>query len=140
LPHFNIPSKAAAKKGPSAAELTAGMVEAASQGKSQLPVQVKFDLPQKPTLGEPLNVDIALLPQVDGGPVKIAVSGGDGMTVAADTSQFELPAVTSGEVYRQTVNVTPTADGVLMLSLDISLKYDDVTESRIFSVPLIVQR
>jgi hypothetical protein len=62
------------------------------------------------------------------------------MTVAADTSQFELPAVTSGEVYRQTVNVTPTADGVLMLSLDISLKYDDVTESRIFSVPLIVQR
>jgi hypothetical protein len=36
--------------------------------------------------------------------------------------------------------VTPTADGVLLLGLTVSLKHDDMTESRAFSIPLIVER
>jgi hypothetical protein len=43
-------------------------------------------------------------------------------------------------VYRQSIQVTPTADGVLLLSLAISLKHDELTESRVFSIPLIVER
>ena len=56
-----------AKKGPSAAELTVGMVEAASQGKSQLPVELKFDLRQRPALGQALDIDLAVMPQIDAG-------------------------------------------------------------------------
>ena len=48
-------TRPAVKKGPGADQLTAGMVEAASQGKSQLPVLLKFELPQRPTLGQPLT-------------------------------------------------------------------------------------
>jgi len=36
--------------------------------------------------------------------------------------------------------VTPMADGVLLLSLTVSLKHDEMTESRAFSIPLIVER
>jgi len=137
-PHVNrIP--AAAKKGPSAAELTAGMVEAASQGKSQLPVQLKFDLKQRPTLGQTLDIDIAVIPQIDAGAAGIEVTGGDGLTLAAGPNQIDLPTVEAGQVYRQSVKVTPTADGVLLLSLNISLKHDEMTESRAFSIPLIVE-
>jgi hypothetical protein len=56
---------AAVKKGPSAQELTAGMVEAASSGKSQLAVQLKFDLPQRPIVGRTIDVNLAILPQID---------------------------------------------------------------------------
>jgi hypothetical protein len=129
-----------AKKGPSAAELTVGMVEAASQGKSQLPVQLKFDLKQRPIPGQALDIDIALVPQIDAGAANIQVTGGDGLTVAPGTNQIDLPAVEAGQVYRQSVNVTPTADGVLLLGLTISLKHDEMTESRAFSIPLIVER
>jgi hypothetical protein len=51
-----------------------------------------------------------------------------------------LPVVQAGQVYRQSVQVTPTADGVLLLTLMVSLKHDDLAESRAFSIPLIVER
>ena len=126
------------KQGPSAEMLTAGMVEAASQGKSQLPVRLKFELQERPTLGQLLAIDIAVLPQIDGKPAGIQVAGGDGLTLVPGTNQLDLPAVEAGQVYRQSVKVTPTADGVLVLNLTVSLKHDDMTESRAFSIPLIV--
>ncbi len=46
-------AKAAAAKTPQ--QLTADMVEAASQGKSQAPVTLKFDLLQRPAVGQPLR-------------------------------------------------------------------------------------
>ena len=138
-PHVSK-APAIAKKGPSAADLTAGMVEAASQGKSQLPVQLKFDLKQRPKPGQALDLDIAIIPRIDASAADIQVTGGDGLTVAPGTNQFNLPAVASGQVYRQSVKVTPTADGVLLLSLTITLKHDEMTESRGFSIPLIVER
>jgi len=116
------------------------MVEAASQGKSQLPVELKFELPQRPTLGEPLDVNLAVLPQIDASGAFIQIGGGDGLAVAPGTDQIDLPAVKSGRVYRQSVTVTPSVDGVLLLNLTISLQHDDLTESRAFSVPLIVER
>jgi hypothetical protein len=137
-PRIAVP--APVKKGPSAAELTAGMVEAAGLGKSQLPIQLKFDLKQRPTLGKALDIDIALVPQIDASPANIQVSGGDGLTVAPGTGQIDLPAIEAGQVYRQSVQVTPTADGLLLLSLTVSLKHDETTESRGFSIPLLVER
>jgi hypothetical protein len=127
------------KKGPSAQQLTAGMVEAATQGKPQLAVQLKFELPQRPTVGQALDVNVAVLPQIDAGGADIQVSGGDGLTVAA-SGPIDLHALEAGEVYRQTIQVTPTTDGVLLLGLTVSMKHDEITESRAFSIPLIVDR
>ena len=128
------------KKGPSAEELTAGMVEAASQGKSQLPVRLKFDLKERPVIGQPLDVDIAVMPQIDASAASVQVTGGDGLTVAPGAKQVDLPAMEVGQVYRQTVTVTAATDGVLLLGLTVSLKHDDLTDSRAFSIPLIVDR
>jgi hypothetical protein len=132
--HLGTP---AARKGPSAEQLTRGMVEAASQGKSQLPVQLKFDLTQRPAVGQPLDIGIAVIPQIDASAAAVQVAGGDGLTVAADANPIDMP-VEAGEVYRQSIKVTPTAEGVLLLSLTVSLKHDELTESRAFLIPLIV--
>ena len=137
-PRVSVP--VAAKKGPSAEELTAGMVEAASQGKSQLPVRLRFELKQRPVIGQPLDVDVAVMPQIDASAADIQVTGGDGLTVAPEAKQVALPAVEAGQVYRQTVTVTATGDGVLLLGLTVSLKHDEMTDSRAFSIPLIVNR
>ena len=128
------------KKGPTAAQLTAGMVEAVTQGKSQLEVQLKFDLRQKPTVGQPLDVDIAVMPQIDAGATEVQITGGDGLTVAEGANQIELPNVQAQEVYRQSFKVTPTAEGVLLLGLTVSLKHDEMTQSRLFSIPVIAER
>ena len=136
----SVPVPVVAKKGPGAEQLTTGMVEAANQGKSQLPVRLKFDLRQRPSIGKPLDIDVAVLPQIDASSGDILVAGGDGLTLEAGASRIDLPALETGQVYRQVLKVTPSAEGVLLLSLTVSLKHDDQTDSRAFSIPLIVER
>jgi hypothetical protein len=131
---------AAAKKAPVAAELTTGMVEAAIQGKSLVPVLLKFDLVQKPTVGRPLDINLAVIPQIDASAAQIQVVGGDGITVPAGTNQIDMPALEAGQVYRHSIKVNPNAEGVLLLNLTLTLKHDEITESQAFSLPLIVER
>lgn len=141
-PTVRVKPKAALtpKLGPTVAEQTANMVEAAAQGKSQLPVQLKFELTQRPKMGQALDINLALIPQIDGSPAIIKVTGGDGLTVPAEGSEFTIPAAAAGEIYRQTVNVTPAAEGVLLLGVTVSIKHDELTDLKTFSIPLIAER
>jgi len=136
-PQNQAPSaKAPAGKTPQ--QLTADMVEAASEGKSQAPVTLKFDLLQRPTVGQPLQVELALLPQIAAELADIDVAGSDSLQVAAGDSRIEIASVDPAQVYRHQVTVTPTAEGMQFLSLKVSLKHDEMTDSREFSVPIIV--
>jgi len=134
------PKPVVQKQGPSAADLTAGMVEAAPQGKSQAPVELKFDLAQRPKVGQPLEISLALITQEDASPATIQVSGSDGVTVVANASNFEIATAEAGEVYRQTVNVTPTAEGVQLVGVSVSLKHDEITDVKSFSIPIIADK
>jgi hypothetical protein len=139
-PAPQVKPKALVTPGPTAAEQTANMVEASAQGKSQLPVQLKFEFSQRPKVGQALAINFALIPQIDASPAIIKVNGGEGLTMGADAAEFDIPAAAAGEIYRQTVNVTPAAEGVLILGVTVSLKHDEVTDLRNFSVPLIAER
>ncbi len=59
-------------------------------------------------VGQPFDIDLAVMPQIDASAADIQVTGGDGLTVAPGANQVDLPAVEAGQVYRQTVKVTPT--------------------------------
>jgi len=126
------------KRGPTPEELTAGMVEAVTIGKSTAPVAVKFDLPERPSVGKRFEIVIAVLPQIAAGSAMVQVSGSDGLQLAPNLAPIEIPSLDPGQVYRLSIPVTPTADGVHLLGLSVSLKEDDSAESRSFSVPIIV--
>jgi hypothetical protein len=128
----------AVQRAPTAGESTVGMVEAASQGKSQMPVSLKFDLLSRPVAGQPLEVAIALLSQIAGGPATIDVTGSEGVQLSSGDNQIAFATVEPEQVYRHSITVTPTAEGVSFVSLNVTLKHDEMTESRVFSVPLIV--
>jgi hypothetical protein len=127
-----------AKKGPTPQELTVGMVEAVTQGKSQVPVELKFDVLQRPAMGKALEIAIALMPQISAEQATIRVMGSDGLEVPPDQRQIDIASVEAAEVYRSTVSVTPTADGVLFLGFTVTLNHDEITESRTFAIPIIV--
>jgi hypothetical protein len=138
--HVNPKAPVAPKPGATAAEQTLGMVQAASQGKSQVPVELKFDIAQRPKVGQPLDINLALLPEIPASPATIQVTGADDVSVAPGTKQFDIPSAEAGEVYRETVSVTPNAEGVLVLGVTVSLKHDDVVDLRVFSIPIIAER
>jgi hypothetical protein len=138
VPHFKPTTPV--KKGPSAEELTAGMAMAPTLGKSSLPLDVKFELADRPKIGQMLEINLALVPQIAGGPVTVQISGATGMDVAQGENQFELTEVEAGEVYRHTLRVTPSADGVLLTNITVSLKHEEIDDSKAFSIPVIVDR
>jgi hypothetical protein len=139
VPHIN-PKAAAPAPGATAAEQTAGMVEAASQGKSSVPVELKFDIAQRPKVGQPLDIDLALIAQIPASPATIQVSGADDVSVAPGAKQFDIASEEAGEVYKHTVNVTPNAEGVVLVDVTVLLKHDEVVDQRVFSIPIIAER
>ncbi len=114
------------------------MVEAATVGKSQLPVSLKFEVLQRPVQGQPLQIAIALLPQITAHAATIEVTGSEAVPVAVGERQVEFAEVEPEQVYRHSINLTPTAEGVFLLKLDVSLKHDQMVDTRAFSVPIIV--
>jgi len=128
----------AAKRGPTPDELTAGMVEAVTIGRSTVPVLVKFELPQRPMVGQSLDVVVAVMPQIEANPAVLVAAGSDGLQLAPDAGPIEMPSVEPTQVYRQSIRILPTVEGVQLLGLSVSLKHDEITETRAFSVPLIV--
>jgi len=134
------PKAAAPAPGATAAEQTAGMVEAASQGKSLVPVELKFGIAQRPKVGQPLDIDLALIAQIPATSATIQVSGADDLAVAPAAKQFEIGAEEAGEVYKHTVNVTPNVEGVVLVGVTVLLKHDDAVDQRVFSIPIIAER
>lgn len=137
-PKAGVKAPAANQHGPSAQEMTAGMVEAVVQSKSQVPIDLKFDLQGRPVEGQPLEVAIALLPQIAARSATVSVSGSDGLKLDPGEDKFEFGAVEAAQVYRHTIKVIPTADGLYLLTLSVSLLQDQTSESRAFAVPILV--
>jgi hypothetical protein len=131
-------SSLATKKGPSADQQTAGMTVAVGIGKAVLPLQLKFELADRPKSGQPLDINLALLPQIPADSALIQVSASDGLEVSKTQGEVALPAIDEGAVYRETVQVTPTKEGVLLVSVNLTLKHDDIEETKSYSVPIIV--
>ena len=134
----HVKAPAAPPPGPTAREQTAAMVEAATVGKSQLPVSLKFEVLQRPVQGQPLEIAFALLPQIPAQPAIIEVTGSEALPIGAGQNQIEFAEVEPEQVYRHRIKLTPTAEGVFLLTLNVSLKHDQMADSRTFSVPIIV--
>jgi hypothetical protein len=137
-PKPGVHAPASSQRGPDAQQLTAGMVEAVTQGKTQAPMDLKFDLLERPIPGEPLEVALALLPQTDARSATIAVTGSDGLTLDPGEGQFEFAAIEAAQVYRHRIIVTPSGEGLYLLTLTVSLQHDLTSDSRVFSVPILV--
>jgi hypothetical protein len=134
----HVKAPAALPSGPTAREQTATMVEAATVGKSQVPVSLKFEVLQRPVQGQPLEIAIALLPHIPAHPAIIEATGSEGVQMGAGEHQIEFAEVEPEQVYRHSIKLTPTAEGVFLLTLNVSLKHDQMADSRVFSVPIIV--
>jgi hypothetical protein len=131
----HIAKKAHRARTPS--EMTAGMVEAATVGKSTVPVALKFDLTSRPVVGKPLDVVLALTSQASGS-ASLKVSGSEGLAVPAAGADVDLASVDPTQAYKVTIPTVPTGEGVQLIGIEVTLSHDGVTEVRTFSLPLLV--
>ena len=124
--------------GPTIDDLTKGMASAASQGKPTAPIDIKFDIKQKPVVGGSVDIELAFLPETAADGLAVDLVPSDGVTLQAAANPIQIAGIEAGKVYRRTVSVVAGSDGMFYLGVVAAVKTTDQTQSRSFSIPLIV--
>jgi len=134
---------AAANKGPPGAKAAGhpqsdNMVAAVSATKGALPVEVKFELHERPQVGQPVDIDIALRPVAPSlERVQAIFHAGDGLDIVSggETASIERPQ--EGVPIHHTIRILPKRDGIFVVSCVVSVDSANESLSRTFSIPLI---
>ena len=113
------------------------LASAVVTGKSSAPVDLKYDIPAKPAVGEPFEVELTFLPRLGADSLDVEISAVEGLAlVGGDAVSFEN--VQAGERY--TTKVLAQSDVAGMYYIGVSAKMTTKVQSEVrgFSVPIVV--
>lgn len=121
------------------AEATKGMVAGVTNtAKPGAPVELKFELKDRPRPGVPLPIELAFIPLQDTDYLRATFIATDGLTVQQSPTTPEYRKVEAHGVYRFTLTVVPREDGVYYTSVIVVMELPNGAEARSFSIPVIV--
>jgi hypothetical protein len=115
------------------------MVAAVSAGKGGPPVRLKFELRSSPQAGQPLDLDFAILPDVQSiERINAKFQGSEGLELVdgGDLAAVDKPA--QGAVIRHVVRVLPKQDGIYTVTAAVSVDLASDSITRTFTIPVIV--
>ena len=134
------PAQAAARKPVNpAVAISANMVSAVALNKTTgVPVEVRFELKDRPQIEHPLAVDLVIVP------LSASVDRVSGKVLAEDGLELvdggEIPASDrppEGVPIRHTVRVQPKQDGIFMFTAVLNVDAAGQSSTQTFSMPLI---
>jgi len=114
------------------------MVAAVSSTKTGPPVQLKFELRERPEIGQPLDVDVALIPDsptVERVYAKFQPGEGLDLLDGGDLAAVEKPA--QSVPIRHTVRLRPKRSGIFTLNVAVGVDSATDSVSRTFAIPVI---
>jgi hypothetical protein len=132
---------AAAKPHPArpADALAARMVSAVAASKSPaVPVQVRFDLRERPGVAQPLDIDLVIVPtsaSVDRVSGKVVADDGLELVDGAQIPAADRPA--QGVPITHTIKVLPKRDGIFTFSAVVTVDSAGRSTTETYSMPLI---
>jgi len=138
-PTSQTPVKTITRKAVNPADDTSHMVAAVAASKpSTLPVQLKFDLHDRPDIGQPLEVDLAIVPMsasVDR--VVGNLEGEDGLELLDGGQIAPTDHPTEGVPIRHSVKVLPKREGMFTLHAVLTVDAGGQASTGSYSVPVI---
>ena len=131
---------AAVKKASSPADnLSPNLVTAVTTGKNGATMlQVKFEVGGRPEVGDPVDVDLVLVPAADNiDRISGSVQGDDGLEVVSGGTISPTEKPVFGTPIHQSLKVRAKRDGIFTLSALISVETGGQTLAPIYSMPII---
>jgi hypothetical protein len=120
-------------------QLSRNMVGAVASSKPSLvPVQVKFELRGRPDVGQPVDLDLAIVPMsasVDRVSGKVEAEEGLELVEGADIAASDRP--TEGVPIRHAVKVLPKREGIFTVRAAVMVSASGVSSTESYSIPLI---
>lgn len=113
------------------------LANAVPTGKTSAPVDLKYDVLAKPQVGQPFEIELALLPRLAADALEIEVTGIPGLAiVSGGVAKFE--GVSSGDRHVAKVLVQADAAGLYYANVVARMITQSRSEVRTFSVPVVV--
>jgi len=123
-------------------ELLRSMVSAVAANKpSTMPIQVKFDLRDRPHVGQPVDVELAIVPMsasVDR--VSGKVEGEEGLEVVDGAQIAATDHPVEGSPIRQSVKILPKQEGIFTLHAVVTVDAGSERSTETYAIPLIAAR
>jgi hypothetical protein len=113
------------------------MATAVATGKTSAPVDLQYDLLAKPDVGQPFEIELALLPRLAADTLEVEVSGIPGLTLVSGGS-VKFEGITAGERYTSKVLARADAAGLYYVNVVVRMITKVQTEARAFSIPVVV--
>ena len=133
------PAKTITRKVVNPADDTSRMVSAVAASKpSTLPVQLKFDLHDRPDIGQPLEVDLAIVPMsasVDR--VSGRVEGDEGLEIVDGAQIPAADRPVEGSPIRQSVKVLPKQEGIFTVHAQVTVDAGGQTSTETYAIPVM---
>jgi hypothetical protein len=132
-------AKAAKQAAADAAKAAAddGLANAVAVGKTAAAVDLKYNLAARPALGQPFEVELVFVPRVAADALEVQATGMPGLVVAGGAAA-KFDQVVAGEKYAAKVLLQVTEAGLYYVGVTAKLVNKVQTDSRTFSVPVVV--
>jgi len=115
------------------------MVAAVSVGKGGPPVGLKFELRSVPQAGQPVDLDLAVLPAAPGiDRIDGRFDGGENLALVEGGDLGSVDKPTQGTVIRHVVRLLPKQDGIFTVTAAVTVTLANDSITRTFTIPVIV--
>jgi hypothetical protein len=118
------------------ADSTADMVSAVSPA-TGAPVELKFSLGEKPQVGRPVDVEVAVLPVGDVDRIAASFQAGAGLALRSGEHMAAIENPESGAPINHRVTIVPEQDGIFFVSATVNVDTPTQSITRTFSIPII---
>ena len=120
-----------------AAEKESRMATAVVDSKTTAPVDMKYDLPSKPGLGEPFEIELAFDARSPADMLEVEITEAPGLTVVGDKT-LKFAPVEGGQSYTAKVLVKGDNPGLYYIGVVAKMSTKVQTESRAFAIPVVI--
>jgi hypothetical protein len=115
----------------------ADMVSAVSLGNASPDIDLKFSLRERPAVGEPVDVDVALIPGHELDQVYATFSATDGLEIRKGGTMPKVEHPEAGAPIPHMVTIVPQRDGIFYISATVLADSATNSVTHSFSIPVI---
>ena len=113
------------------------MATAVTDGKTSAPVDMKYDLPSKPGVGLPFEVELVFDTRMAADALEVEISEAPGLVVVSEkTIKFE--PVEGGQSYTTKLLVKGDNPGLYYVGVVAKMSTSVQSESRAFAIPIVI--
>jgi hypothetical protein len=115
----------------------ADMVSAVSAGKGPTDIDLKFTLRDRPVVGEPVDIDVAVIPAHELDQIYATFSSADGLEITKGGRMPQIQRPEPGAPVSHTITIVPRRDGIFSVSATVLADSPTESTTHNFSIPII---